>query len=237
MMEGIAWNYMHWFYSQMDRVYVNSQKYLERWVEKGLPREKLAILPRGLETEVFDLRHRDFHFWKKRGARGKVVLYVGRISKEKELEFLSRVVERMRGDTETSFAFVGEGPLLPELKKKLPHALFTGPLHGADLSSAYASADLFVFPSTTDTYGNVVIEAMASGLPVLVSHQGGPRELLRDPADGEVVGGDAGDWEKAIRRILHAEGGEEGRRARRERTIAGRKWGDAFQRFWNEGLL
>jgi glycosyltransferase involved in cell wall biosynthesis len=237
MMEGIAWNYMQWFYSQMDRVYVNSQRYLERWVEKGLPREKLTILPRGLETEVFDIRHRDLNFWKKRGARGKVVLYVGRISKEKELDFLSRVAERMQGAAETSFAFVGEGPFLPELKKRLPQVVFTGSLHGEDLSSAYASADLFVFPSTTDTYGNVVIEAMASGLPVLVSDQGGPRELLRDPADGEVVGGDAGEWEKAIRRILQAGGGEEGRRARRERTIAGRKWGDAFQRFWNEGLL
>ena len=159
---------------------MNSQKYLDRWVEKGLAREKLSILPRGLETEVFDLRHRDADFWKKRGARGKVVLYVGRISKEKELDFLAQVAERMKGEPGFSFAFVGDGPLLPELKKKLPQAIFTGSLHGRELSAAYASADVFAFPSTTDTYGNVVIEAMSSGLPVLVSDQGGPRELLRD---------------------------------------------------------
>lgn len=237
MMEGIAWNYMHWFYSQMDRVYVNSQKYLERWAEKGLPREKLAILPRGLEAEVFDLRHRNPEFWKKLGARGKVVLYVGRISKEKELDFLAQVAERMKGDSEISFAFVGDGPLLSELKKKLSQAVFTGPLHGLELSEAYASADLFVFPSTTDTYGNVVIEAMSSGLPVLVSNQGGPCELLRDPADGEVVSGGVREWEMAIRRILKGDSGEEARKFRRNRTVAGRKWGDAFRRFWEEGLL
>jgi len=237
MMEGIAWNYMHWFYSQMDRVYVNSQKYLERWVEKGLPREKLAILPRGLETEAFDLRHRNPEFWKKRSARGKVVLYVGRISKEKELDFLAQVAERMKGDAGVNFAFVGDGPFLGELKKKLPQAIFTGPLHERDLSEAYASADLFVFPSTTDTYGNVVIEAMASGLPALVSDQGGPRELLRDPADGKVVSGGVGDWEKAIRELLEDGTGDEGRRLRRKRTVKGRRWEEAFARFWGDGLL
>jgi len=186
---------------------------------------------------VFDLRHRDADFWKKRGARGKVVLYVGRISKEKELDFLAQVAERMKGEPGFSFAFVGDGPLLPELKKKLPQAIFTGSLHGRELSAAYASADVFAFPSTTDTYGNVVIEALASGLPVVVSDQGGPRELLRDPADGEVVSGGLVEWEKAIRRLLATFGQERERQSRRERTVAGRKWSDAFRRFWDEGLL
>ena len=183
------------------------------------------------------MRHRDPEFWRKRGAHGRVVLYVGRISKEKELDFLAQVAERMKGDGGISFAFVGEGPFLPELKKKLPQAIFTGPLHNRDLSTAYASADLFVFPSTTDTYGNVVIEAMSSGLPVLVSDQGGPRELLRDPEDGEVVSGGAGEWEAAIRRILANGEAAETRKNRRERTVVGRKWEDAFRRFWGEGLL
>ena len=150
---------------------------------------------------------------------------------------MAQVAERMKGDTDVSFAFVGDGPFLAELKKKLPQAIFTGPLHDRELSTAYASADLFVFPSTTDTYGNVVIEAMASGLPVLVSDQGGPRELLRDAEDGEVVTGEAGEWERAIRRLLQADGGGAARSRRRERTVAGRKWEDAFQRFWGDSLL
>ena len=237
MMEGIAWNYMHWFYSQMDRVYVNSQKYLDRWVERGLAREKLNILPRGLETEVFDLGHRNPDFWKKHGAQGKVVLYVGRISKEKELDFLAQVADRMKGDAGVTFAFVGDGPFLPELRQKVPRGIFTGALHGEELSQAYASADLFVFPSTTDTYGNVVIEALASGLPALVSDQGGPRELLRDPADGEVISGGSEAWERAIRRFLAPEGQLGDRAQRRKRTVAGRGWADAFTKFWTDGLL
>ena len=237
MMEGIAWNYMHWFYSQMDRVYVNSQKYFDRWAERGLSPEKLSLLPRGLDTAAFDSAFRDTGFWKKRGAQGKVILYVGRISKEKELDFLAQVAERMEADEGVTFAFVGEGPFLSELRKKVPHGIFTGALHGQDLSRAYASADLFVFPSTTDTYGNVVIEALASGVPVLVSDQGGPSELLRDPDDGAVVIGGVLDWAKAIRRHLHLEEDMKRRELRRRRTIQGREWKDAFQRFWNNSLM
>jgi len=238
LIEGIAWNYMHWFYSQMDRVYVNSQSYLERWVEKGLAREKLAILPRGLDTELFSTSHRQEGFWKSRGAKGKVALYVGRISKEKELDFLSRVAVQVERSGSITFAFVGEGPFLAELKQKIPQGIFTGVLHNQELGQAYASADLFVFPSTTDTYGNVVVEAMASGLPVVVSDQGGPGELLRDPRDGEkVVTGDVAKWVSAILRVAGNVNNIEIRQARRDRTIAGRGWHDAFQSFWRDALL
>jgi glycosyltransferase involved in cell wall biosynthesis len=238
LIEGIAWNYMHWFYSQMDRVYVNSQSYLERWVEKGLAREKLAILPRGLDTELFSTSHRQEGFWKSRGAKGKVALYVGRISKEKELEFLSRVAVQVEKSGGITFAFVGEGPFLAELKQKIPQGIFTGVLHNQELGQAYASADLFVFPSTTDTYGNVVVEAMASGLPVVVSDQGGPGELLREPRDGEkVVTGDVAKWVSAILRVAGNVNNMEIRQARRDRTIAGRGWHDAFQSFWRDALL
>ena len=238
LVEGMAWNYMHWFYSQMDRVYVNSQSYLERWVDKGLAREKLAILPRGLDTELFSTSHRKEDFWKKRGAKGKVALYVGRISKEKELDFLARVATGMAKNEAISFAFVGEGPFLEELKRKVPQGIFTGVLRGEALSQAYASADLFVFPSTTDTYGNVVVEAMASGLPVVVSDQGGPSELLRDSQDGEkVVTGDVGRWISAIERLSLGQNSVKEREARRQRTVMGRSWSDAFDRFWNDALL
>jgi len=145
LVEGIAWNYMHWFYSQMDRVYVNSQSYLDRWVERGLPREKLAILPRGLETELFSTKHRKEDFWKRRGAAGKVALYVGRISKEKELDFLARVAGKIPTSAGVTFAFVGEGPFVEELKRKVPQGIFTGVLHGEDLGQAFASPTSLFF--------------------------------------------------------------------------------------------
>ena len=238
MVEGMAWNYMHWFYSQVDRVYVNSKSYADRWVSRGLSRDKVFILPRGLDTEAFDLRHRQPDFWAQRGAKGKVILYVGRISKEKELAFLAKVAEAMPAEANATFAFVGEGPYLPELKRKLKEAVFTGVLHGKELSQAYASADLFVFPSTTDTYGNVVVEALASGLPVVVSDQGGPGELLRNSNDGQIVKtGDPSAWSKVILDYLKHDEPASAREARRIRCIAGRSWRDAFQEFWDRGLL
>ena len=238
MVEGIAWNYMHWFYSQVDRVYVNSKSYADRWVDRGLAREKVEILPRGLDTDAFDLRHHQPDYWLRRGATGKVMLYVGRISKEKELDFLARVAEAIPKESGVTFAFVGEGPYLPELKKRLKGAVFTGVLRGQELSEAYASADLFVFPSTTDTYGNVVVEALASGLPVLVSNQGGPGELLRDTRDGKVLkAGDLPGWVAAILGYAKHREPMELRRERRQRCIQGREWSDAFRRFWDNGLM
>lgn len=86
---------------------------------------------------------------------------------------------------------VGDGPYREEMERELAGlpAVFTGTLHGEDLAQAYASADLFVFPSTTDTFGNVVLEAQASGLPVIVSDKGGPMENIDDGATGLVVPG------------------------------------------------
>ena len=238
MVEGIAWNYMQWFYSQVDRVYVNSRSYADRWVERGLSREKISVLPRGLDIDSFDLRHRQTDFWSKRGAKGKVILYVGRISREKELAFLANVAEALPAQLQATFAFVGEGPYLSELKKRLKNAVFTGVLHGRELSQAYASADLFVFPSTTDTYGNVVVEALASGLPVMVSDQGGPGELIRNPDDGKILkAGDLSAWKMAILGYLQKTEGIEWRQERRKRCIQGRSWKDAFLSFWGDGLL
>ena len=238
LVEGIAWNYMQWFYSQVDRVYVNSKSYADRWVERGMAQEKIAILPRGLDTEAFHLRHHQSDFWSRRGAVGKVVLYVGRISKEKELEFLARVAQAVPAEARVTFAFVGEGPYLAELKKRLKGAVFTGVLHGKELSQAYASADLFVFPSTTDTYGNVVVEALASGLPVIVSDQGGPGELIRDAGDGRVLkAGDLSAWVSTILDQLKSDETMESRSERRKRNIRGREWSDAFCHFWDKGLV
>ena len=238
MVEGIAWSYMHWFYSQVDRVYVNSKIYADRWIRRGLAPERMAILPRGLDTETFDLRHRQEDFWKKRGAHGRVVLYVGRISREKELEFLAQVAEGMPENSNTTFAFVGDGPYLSELKKRLKKGVFTGVLRGKELSVAYASADLFVFPSTTDTYGNVVVEALASGLPVIVSDQGGPGELVHDERDGKILRtGDLESWVMAILGYLKTTKDTQERVARRNRCIEGRRWSDAFHAFWCNGLV
>src|SRR5207302_3419988 len=81
-------------------------------------------------------------------------------------------------DSSTAFVFVGDGPYLKDLRQLLPDAAFTGYLAGLDLARAYASSDVFLFPSTTDTFGNVILEALASGVPCVVSDQGGPKDLV-----------------------------------------------------------
>jgi len=130
-------------------------------------------------------------FWKMRGlGLGRVVLlYVGRVSREKGLEMLVDAVrELVDNGAAIALAVIGDGPYREEMEAALSGypALFTGYLAGEQLQRGYASADLFVFPSATDTFGNVVLEAQASGLPVIVSDEGGPRELMIDGETGVV---------------------------------------------------
>lgn len=233
-MEGLAWSYMDWFYGQMAKTYVNSSSYLRSWRKRGLPEEKLAILPRGIDVEAFHPSFRQADFWKRRGADSPVLLYVGRISKEKELGFLTAVSESLRNrGRRFTLAFVGEGPYRSELMRLLPEAVFTGVLTGRALSQAYASADLFVFPSTTDTFGNAVLEALASGLPAVVSDVGGPPELLAQFGMGRVCRtGSREAWADAISDLLSSPPSFAERERVAEEVRRSWNWDQAFARFW-----
>src|SRR6059036_3572220 len=179
-LESVAWGYMHWFYGQLDTVFVNSEEYRQSWIKRGFEPEKLKIFPRGLDTQLFHPTRRDPAFFEKFGEKnGRIrLLYVGRVSREKDLDLLGEAYRRLRDEgLSIQLCVVGHGPYSHEFSESLPEALFTGYLTGKELAAAYASADIFVFPSTTDTFGNVIIEAQASGVPVIVSDSGGPKEL------------------------------------------------------------
>ncbi|MEM6601399.1 MAG: glycosyltransferase [Verrucomicrobiota bacterium] len=238
VMETMMWNFMHWFYSQLDLIYVNSEFYKECWINRGIPAEKLKILPRGLDTDQFNHRRKTPDFWKKRGARHPVMIYVGRVSKEKELEFLGDVVESLtdRGVV-LDLAIVGDGPYKNEMQQRLPNALFTGVLMGDELAQAYASADLFVFPSTTDTFGNVVIEAMSSGIPAYVSDLGGPCELVTEGENGRILQANhLASWVDAISVWAARPESAERREKIALDTQARWNWSHAFDKFWQNGL-
>lgn len=235
-MESLVWRFMSWFYGQLDLIYVNSREYRNIWMERGIAADKLAILPRGLDTQLFHPERRDPRFWTRRGARpGEIVLlYVGRVSVEKGLDVFAAACGRLRAaGLPVRAAIVGDGVYTPELRRQLPDGIFTGSLTGADLAAAYASADVFAFPSTTDTYGNVIVEAQASGLPVVVSDQKGPPELVVEGQTGFITrGGDATDFARALELLtrdagLRARVGAAGRRA-----VEGRNWAGAFEQFW-----
>ncbi len=236
-METLVWNYMQWFYGQADLIYVNSEFYRRCWIDRGIVPEKLRLFPRGLDTELFNPALRDSKFWPKRGAKGPVLLYVGRVSKEKDLNLLAEIIPALREKAGAfTLALVGEGPYRSELEKLLPEAIFTGILNGHELGVAYASADLFVFPSTTDTYGNVVVEAMAAGLPVAVSDIGGPRELVKSSQMGRVFPArDPQAWIDGLAQMLKKLPALEERQAISRLAGSERRWDSAFARFWADG--
>lgn len=235
-LESIAWRYMQWFYGQLDTVFVNSEEYRQSWIRRGFDPAKLKILPRGLDTELFHPARRDSAFFEKFGAsNGNVrLLYVGRISREKDLDLLAAAYRRLRNEgLPVQLFVVGHGPYSEAFAKSLPEALFTGYLRGTDLATAYASADIFVFPSTTDTFGNVILEAQACGLPVIVSDSGGPKELVENNRNGLITKShDVEHFARAIRTLVT-------NRTLRERmansardSVADRSWPRAFAKFW-----
>ena len=235
-LESVAWGYMHWFYGQLDTVFVNSEEYKQSWIKRGFDPAKLKILPRGLDTELFHPARRDSAFFEKFGAsNGEVrLLYVGRISREKDLDLLAGAYRRLRKEGLPVRLFVvGHGPYSEALAKSLPEAFFTGYLRGTELATAYASADIFVFPSTTDTFGNVILEAQASGLPVVVSDSGGPKELVAHKANGLITRShDVEDFTGAIRALVADRALRERMANSARESVTDRSWPRAFAKFW-----
>jgi glycosyltransferase involved in cell wall biosynthesis len=115
----------------------------------------------------------------------------------------------------------------------LPEAFFVGYLSGKELAAAYASADIFVFPSTTDTFGNVILEAQASGLPVVVSDSGGPKELVTDKANGLITKShDVEDFTRAVRELATNRELRERMANSARDSVTDRSWPRAFAKFW-----
>ena len=235
-LESVAWGYMHWFYGQLDTVFVNSEEYKQSWIKRGFDPAKLKILPRGLDTELFHPGRRDSAFFEKFGAsNGELrLLYVGRISREKDLDLLADAYRRLRKEGLPVRLFVvGHGPYSEALAKSLPDAFFTGYLRGTELATAYASADIFVFPSTTDTFGNVILEAQASGLPVVVSDSGGPKELVAHKANGLITRShNVEDFTDAIRALVTDQTLRERMANSARDSVTDRSWPRAFAKFW-----
>jgi len=143
------------------------------------------LMPRGVEAQLFHPSMRTRSVEDKESVLG----FVGRLSVEKNVALLAIVqqeLERM-GITNFRFMIVGHGAEEAWLRERLHGAEFTGVLRGQQLAAAYANMDLFVFPSHTDTFGNVVLEALASGVPAVVTPHGGPKSIVRDGETGRIV--------------------------------------------------
>src|SRR4029078_414208 len=235
-LESVAWGYMHWFYGQLDTVFVNSEEYRQSWIKRGFDSAKLKILPRGLDIELFTPARREPAFWERfTAANGQIrLLYVGRISREKDLDVLADAYRRLRNDgLPVQLFVVGHGPYSKKFAQSLPEAVFTGYLTGKELATAYASADIFVFPSTTDTFGNVILEAQACGVPVIVSDSGGPKELVEDRTNGMITRShDVDDFTRAIRSLATDPALRQRMGTAARKSVVDRNWPTAFRKFW-----
>jgi glycosyltransferase involved in cell wall biosynthesis len=191
-MGEVMWRYMAWYYNQSERVFVPSRATGRELIQKGIQKEKIRFYPRGIDVERFHPSNRNGYYKSNFNIADDIfkLLYVGRISKEKNLHFLTDIFKQIAEQRQnTHLILVGDGPYVPEMKEELSGCpvTFTGYLEGDALCQAFASGDLFIFPSTTDTFGNVVLEAQASGLPVIVTDEGGPSENIIPGETGFVL--------------------------------------------------
>jgi glycosyltransferase involved in cell wall biosynthesis len=208
MIEEITWKFILWYYDQMDVIYAPSESTKQELVFKGIKAEKIRVYPRGIDINLFSPSKRNGFFKDNPIAVEKQFkfLYVGRVSNEKNLDLLARAFRKLTQISKDVFlCVVGDGPYLKEMMAEMSDlpCLFTGYLEDEVLSAVYASSDIFVFPSTTDTFGNVVLEAQASGLPVIVTDQGGPCENMIPHKTGLVIeGGSAESLFRSMRSLI-----------------------------------
>ncbi len=181
--EDIAISIAAQFYAQAQVLFAPNPE-LCRLLER-MTQRPCHLMPRGVDAELFNPKKRN----RQPDDRDQVLGFVGRLSVEKNIAGLVEVQNELEKMGHHSFRFliVGHGGDEAWLRERLHKADFTGVLRGEELAAAYAGMDLFVFPSHTDTFGNVVLEALASGVPAIVTPDGGPKTIVRDGETGRIV--------------------------------------------------
>lgn len=177
---SLGWKYFRWFHSAAARTFTPTEAIRAEVEAHGF--RQVGVWGRGVDGDRFDSSFRSLEWRRELGIAddAMVVLYVGRVAKEKGLEHALHAMQQLAvEDPAIRFVVVGDGPYEAEMRAAAPPGvIFTGRLSGTPLSTAYASCDVFLFPSVTDTFGNVLLEAMASGLVVLAADAGNTRELV-----------------------------------------------------------
>ena len=201
--EQISWNYFRRIYNACQIVYVPSRPILNELKLHGI--HNLKYLPHGVDTEIFNTTFYSKEWKSRNNIEGKTaILFVGRLVWEKDLATLAesyKIITTARDDV--AFVLVGDGPIKDELLKLMPKAVFLGYQSGTKLAEAYASSDIFVFPSTTETFGNVTVEAMASGLPPICAKEGGAYGVIEEGINGlTAIPRDPADLSKKINLLL-----------------------------------
>jgi len=188
LVEPVATQYLRWFHNQCGVTLTPSHTMVDRLTE--LRFERVAWWPRGVDNVEFNPLHRSDNLRHAWGVEPHhpVALYVGRVAAEKNIPLTLSAFDAARQKTpELRLVIVGDGPMLAELKASRPDLIFAGMRHGDDLAAHYASADLFLFASESETFGNVVCEAMASRLAVVAYDYAAPMMHITDGVSGRLV--------------------------------------------------
>lgn len=247
-LEETTWGFMRWFFRQMDRLYVPSRAYGDLLVSAGFDGERIALMPRSVDAELFHPARRApgtfSRFVDVTGAplddHLATILSVGRVSKEKNLDLLVAAFERLRAaGRRVQLAVVGDGPYRTELAASLRRrgvagVALPGFLQGEELARVYASATCLGFPSTSDTFGNAVLEAAAAGVPAVVTDLGGPQEIVRTGGGGLVVSATLSEFTAGLDRLVTSQPLAQrlGRFARRHAQST--SWATLLDRLWGE---
>ena len=191
--EGMLETYTKWVYSLCQEIKVPTEEYIKILSERGFENSKMSVFKRGLENKKFyKFEEKSIYLKEIFGVKkGVTLLYTGRVSKDKSIEFLLEAVHQINsGIRKVNLVIAGDGPDFEELRQKdrrWNRIYFTGRIPNEELNQVYNSADIFVFPSTTDTFGMAVLEAQGCGLPAIVSDVGGPKEIISEGETGFIV--------------------------------------------------
>lgn len=188
-LESGLWAYLRFFYGNCVHTYVPSESMIAGLSKHGI-QEGLKIWARGIEPGVFNPTKRDESWRVDHGIQmdDVVVSFVSRLVWEKEMKTLRSVFNELHKRNSTiKTVIVGEGPAGEELRATMPNTFFAGYQKGENLAKIYASSDIFMFPSITETFGNVTLEAQASGVPVVVANAQGNRSLVEHGYNGYLV--------------------------------------------------
>jgi glycosyltransferase involved in cell wall biosynthesis len=204
-LEPLGWKMMRRFYGRCETVYAPSHSIIRELASHGI--RNTELWSRGIDLRRFSPAFRDPALRRMAGAASDdtpILLLVSRLVKEKDLADLVAMerILRERGSGHR-LVLVGDGPMREQLQAELPDATFPGHQGGEALARWFASGDVFVFPSTTETFGNVVLEAQASGLPAVVVDRGGPPDLVEHGQTGFVArANDPADLADHVQRLL-----------------------------------
>jgi glycosyltransferase involved in cell wall biosynthesis len=201
MVQPAALAYLRWFHNRAQLTTVPTRALRALLDNAGF--HNLVVVGRGVDTRLFSPARRSTPQRSIWGASPDdvVVLYAGRLAPEKNVGLVLDAYQAMHAAAKrTRLVLVGDGPQRAALARRVPHAVFAGWQRGEDLARCYASADVFLFPSMTETFGNVVVEALASGLAVVAFDHGAAGEHMRDGVDGRLA--QPGHGEQFVQRAV-----------------------------------